>query len=164
MAGDKPNPTQRPAPARGPGGGALQQRKRPARARLRLTRAFSVPCGDGVAPRARPETRAQPPSARRRGLTRHSHRYGERRPAPCSAARHPALLRRGDAGPQDWSDDRDAAASLSFLQFTVASMAWRWWRSHRHAIAAAIVTHKFRRRERAPRHTLTHADNARRFW
>ena len=31
MAGDKPNPTQRPAPARGPGGGALQQRKRPAR-------------------------------------------------------------------------------------------------------------------------------------
>ena len=30
MAGDKPNPTQRPAPARGPGGGALQQRKRPA--------------------------------------------------------------------------------------------------------------------------------------
>ena len=35
MAGDKPNPTQRPAPARGPGGGALQQRKRPARRALR---------------------------------------------------------------------------------------------------------------------------------
>ena len=31
-------------------------------------------------------------------------------------------------------------------------MARRWWRSHRHAIAAAIVTHKFRthsRRQRA---------------
>ena len=41
-------------------------------------------------------------------------RTGERRPPPCSAARHPALLRRGDTGPQDWSDDRNAAASLSF--------------------------------------------------
>ena len=38
-------------------------------------------------------------------------------------------------------------------------MAWSSWRSHRHAIAAAIVTHKFCRRERAPRHTLTHANN-----
>ena len=40
--------------------------------------------------------------------------YCQRRPPPCSAARHPALLRRGDTGPQDWSDDRNAAASLSF--------------------------------------------------
>ena len=36
MAGDKPNPTQRPAPARGPGGGALQQRKRPAISRVEI--------------------------------------------------------------------------------------------------------------------------------
>ena len=39
-------------------------------------------------------------------------------------------------------------------------MAWRWWRSHRHAIAAAIVTHKFRRRERAPRHTHSRRQRA----
>ena len=119
MAGDKPNPTQRPAPARGPGGGALQQRKRPARTcvpasfDVAATASRATRCGDVASMASEAVARgrtSRPPYA----IDAHAFpTQGERRPAPSTAARHPALLRRGDAGPQDWSDDRTAAASLS---------------------------------------------------
>ena len=107
MAGDKPNPTQRPAPARGPGGGALQQRKRPART-----------ASGGRRPAAQP------------GILRF---YAEETPGL-------------KIGPTTVPRPRRFYFYCSLLQpwpyhshWRDASMAWRWWRCQRHAVAATVA-------------------------
>ena len=138
MAGDKPNPTQRPAPARGPGGGALQQRKRPAR--TCLSASFDVaatsrrwrprPSREGV--RLAPHT----PSTRRIKKRRAS---GGRRPQ-----QQPGILRfYAEETPGLKIGPTTVRGRVAFYcnLFTVASMASRWGRSLlEHAIDTAPHT------------------------
>ena len=97
-------------PDAAPGAGARAWRRCPAAAQA----PGDFPCGN-----KRPESPRRPPRHRRDACSMawrcrfHTGAHGERRPAAAAAARHPALLRRGDAGPQDRADDRTAAASLS---------------------------------------------------